>query len=279
MFDKYSEDKSKFDESETLLAGVRLELQGQKALVVKLQTGNQDLEEKNANLVREQMQLESEITASRSQMESLSGNSSFTRNESEKKHRSTNTQSAETEVSLLKARSAELERELAMKEQLIEQLSKGPAESEYEMLRNNYFQLENELIQLKQRGAAAPNSFKSEIQSRITHSEVAASEKRELQEEVEELKLDLTLKTSECDDLKNKVTSLGSELREARDLLASKLYRTSEIEERETERDVCGLSVSQSLGAEFKRSDLGLNTQQPTGPAIKRQHSDTIGRV
>ena len=101
------------------------------------------------------------------------------------------------------------------------------------------------------------------------------------QEEIEDIKMNLTIKTVECDDLKKTVSSLRKELKSAEDLLASKLDVASQFEATESERDVSGLSVSQSLGAEFMGRNLSYNntTQQPTGQAMWRQHSDTTGRM
>ena len=288
VFDKYTEDKSKFSEAEAQLAAVRKELEQQKHLVANLQRGKEELEDKNAILVKQQLQLESEITTLKYQLESLSGHTSLERNELQKKHRDTSAQpiSREGHINSLKSRIAELETELLRKQRSIEQLSQGTANSDYEGMRQKYCQIENELKQLKlkmsKRGATtSPDSFVSDTQTRVAASGTAARCSKVLQEEIEDLKIDLTLKTGECEDLKKTCSSLRKELKSAEDLLASKLDVASQFEATESERDVSGLSVSQSLGAEFMGRNLSYNntTQQPTGQAMWRQHSDTTGRM
>ena len=288
MFDKYTEDKSKFSEAEAQLAAVRKELEQQKHLVANLQRGKEELEDKNAILVKQQLQLESEITTLKYQLESLSGHTSLEINELQKKHRDTSAQPVGREeyINSLKSRIAELETELLRKQRSIEQLSQGTANSDYEGMRQKYCQIENELKQLKlkmsKRGATtSPDSFVSDTQTRAAASGTAARCSKLLQEEIEDIKMNLTLKTVECDDLKNTVSSLRKELKSAEDLLASKLDVASQFEATESERDVSGLSVSQSLGAEFMGRNLSYNniTQQPTGQAMWRQHSDTTGRM
>ena len=274
VFDKYSEDRSKFDESEALLAELRKELEHQKALVTNLQRGKQALQEENAILVNQQQQLESEIAVLKSQMESLTEHGSLTRNDLEKKQRNTDAQSVGTaeRVSSMNSRIADLQMELSMKQQLIEQLSKRPADSDYKIMRHNNSQLEKELKQLKLQlskiRAAAPGSFNTGNQSGMTYSEATTSSSKEFHEDIQELNMNLSLKTRECDDLEKEVSSLKTELKGAQELLASKLDVASQFAATESERDVCEVSVS--LGHELKR---------PTGQAMRRQHSDTRGRM
>ena len=103
----------------------------------------------------------------------------------------------------------------------------------------------------------------------MTYSEATTSSSKEFHEDIQELNMNLSLKTSECYDLKKEVSSLKTELKGAQELLASKLDVASQFEATESERDVCEVSVSLSLGHELKR---------PTGQAMRRQHSDTTAQ-
>ncbi|KAI6660849.1 hypothetical protein LOD99_13573 [Oopsacas minuta] len=249
IFDKYSEDKSKYDESETHLEEMRKELLKHKHMFTVLEKEKHQLEETNNALITQGEEFQNVISSLKSEREDLHNQCSMMRQQQQQIV--TDSTRTDEEILSLKQQIKQLKDIIAVKDNVIQKFS----DSEVVTLQKKYSELERELRHLKDT-TNPPNITHEERISGTTGRKIVS-----LEEKIGELEIDLTLKTSECDDLKREVVSLKSELKEAQDILASKLERSE---------DLAGLSVSQSLGADFNRKDYTYYTQQSTDAELIR---------
>ena len=151
--------------------------------------------------------------------------------------------SADTEehIQSLKTLIRDLEGALTAKDTYISRLY-----SELENIRIHYSNLEKELQSSKSINQPTSRDEAHHVYSN-TNSDTRISQ---LLTKVNDLEMQLTKKNSECEDLQRKIASLQSELKEAHDLLASKLESLSGLGGSLVE------SVHLSLLPDYERKDF-----------------------
>ena len=220
---------------------MRKELEQRNNEVVSLQEEKQELQEK----------YHEEMSNSKFRVESLNKECLLLRIELEKRsgdsRHGSATKSAETEEHLvsLTTRIRELEDALTAKDTYISHVC-----SELESIRIHYSKLEEELESFKSVNQPSSRNEGQLFSSNSNSQRTANIMMSQFKTKFDELEMDLTLKRSECDALQEKVTSLQSELKEAQDLLASKLETPSKFGESLVE------SVHLSLPPDYTRKDF-----------------------
>ena len=167
--------------------------------------------------------------------------------------------------------------------------------------------LEKELNQFKS-GMSVGNVYESNvctIREKERLLDITSRENQELRQRIEELEMNIILEESErqtivtdlkavnknlqriisvrdaeSDDLGREVTRLGSELSRAQRLLASELNSKKEFEGVGQDEDDSMLSMSQSLGPEFKRRSVVSSDFDETGRhKVRKQQSSSGNRI